>query len=329
MQYTSKKYHILHDVIDDVRIYINKKNINFAECCTDKFIVSSKIMMYCNNIYVNCSNIYLYFVAMLLFKTPTEKQKKDIYQHIQIMNHMAHHGRFTEGIISKMYAPKTIKDFNNSSNYFFTRDNALIIDTLRNYLNDNKMIIDKEVYIYCLASLLVKAIEHKNDSGNLSWLYDYYVTKTYNIHAQHHNSVKVVENIIIDIPEWKTNYNNTVQLFQLNIINFISLLPSDIDILFLDYPYHYHDNVLNTIVSSNDPLEIEYSSMNINEIICILKKIIVIGFQKTKYILILITYNDIIKKEGVVEILSLYDYKTYYIDHNIDLFKIQIMDILA
>lgn len=329
MQYTSKKYDILHDVIDDVRFFINKKKINFAECCSDKFIVSSKIMIYCNNIYVNCSNIYLYFVAMLLLKTPTEKQKFDIYQHLQKMNHLAQHGPFVEGIISKMYAPKTIKDFKNSSTYFFTRDNALIIDTLRNYLNDTMLKINKEVYIYCLASLIVKAIEHKNDSGNLSWLYDYYVTKTYNIHAQHHNSEKVVKNIIIDIPEWKTNYNNIIKIFQLNVINFISLLPSNIDILFLNYPYNYHDNVLNTIVSSNDPLEIDYSSMNTNEIICILKKIINISFQKTKYIIILITYSVIIKKENVIEILSLYDYKTYHIDYNSDLFKIQIMDILA
>ena len=53
------------------------------------------------------------------------------------MNNIAENGPFIEGIICKLYAPKNTKDIKEGERCFYTRENALIIDTLRKYIKDN------------------------------------------------------------------------------------------------------------------------------------------------------------------------------------------------
>ena len=70
------------------------------------------------------------------------------------MNNIGKNGPFIEGIISKYYAPKDTNNIQKNERCFYTRENALIIDTLRQYISDN---VDEEISVYCLVPLLNKA----------------------------------------------------------------------------------------------------------------------------------------------------------------------------
>lgn len=74
-------------------------------------------------------------------KQPNEAQKAKIAKHIEKMNELAEKGPYVEGVMAKYYAPK------EGEVCFFTRENALIIDTLRNYTINIYSVSNPKVFI--------------------------------------------------------------------------------------------------------------------------------------------------------------------------------------
>ena len=61
----------------------------------------------------------------------------------------------------KYYAPKDTNNIQEGERCFYTRENALIIDTLREYI-DNFV---SDLFPYCITPLLIQASIHVNTSG--------------------------------------------------------------------------------------------------------------------------------------------------------------------
>ena len=88
------------------------------------------------------------------------------------MNHLAEHGPFQEGIITKLYAPKETFDIQKGERCFYTRENALIIDTLRNYIESH---VESHLFPYCITPLLIQASIHVNTSGQFKGFRDFFL----------------------------------------------------------------------------------------------------------------------------------------------------------
>ena len=66
-----------------------------------------------------------------------------------------------EGVICKNYAPKNTKDIKEGERAFYTRENALIIDTIRKKIDE----YPESYFPFLIAPLLVKASINTNTSG--------------------------------------------------------------------------------------------------------------------------------------------------------------------
>ena len=78
------------------------------------------------------------------------------------MNKLAENGPYYKGIITELYSPKDTETPKEGERCFYTKENALIIDTLRKYINDN---VPDHLFNYCITPLLIKASINVNTSG--------------------------------------------------------------------------------------------------------------------------------------------------------------------
>ncbi len=126
----------IRNIVEEVKTLIGKEKINIVDGFAGSSVVSRELSYIADNIYTNDLEYYAYLMAYCYLVKPTTEQKDRIIKHIENMNKIAETGPFIEGIISKHYAPQDTKNIQVGERCFYTRENALIIDTLRKYIND-------------------------------------------------------------------------------------------------------------------------------------------------------------------------------------------------
>lgn len=320
----------IKDIIDELRISLNKDKLNIVDGFAGSSVVSRELSYIANNIYTNDLEYYSYLMAYCYLVNPTEEQKERIYKHIEKMNNIAENGEYYEGIISKLYAPKNTNDINEDERCFYTRENALIIDTLRKYINDN---VEIDIINYCLVPLLNKASIHTNTAGVFKGFYKDGNIGCFGGKGKFALS-RIMKPITLDIPIWNDlDYNAHISNKDINIL--INELPDDIDIIYLDPPYNQHPYgsnyfMLNIIATNEEPNEIsnvsgipiKWNKSNYNThsyAVSAMKSLIEIGLKKSKYLLI--SYNN----EGIINTddwkLLFADYVVKKYEINYDTFK--------
>ena len=129
-----KIFEIVSDVKDNI---LEKDKIVFCDGFAGSSVVSRGLSSICNKIYLNDMEYYAYLMAKCFMSKPNDIQLEKIKLHIHNMNEIAENGPYIEGIICENYAPKNTTDIKSNERCFYTRENALIIDTLRQYIEEN------------------------------------------------------------------------------------------------------------------------------------------------------------------------------------------------
>ena len=190
---------------------------------------------YSHRLYSNDMELYSYIINQCFLITPNEFQVEMIRNHIQHMNHLAIHGPFQEGIITKLYAPKETFDIQKGERCFYTRENALIIDTLRNYIESH---VESHLFPYCITPLLIQASIHVNTSGQFKGFHKNKETGLGQWGGSGENDLKrILGAIKLEMPVWsKDTYEPHISQKDTNVL--IDELPSYFDIIYLDPPYN-------------------------------------------------------------------------------------------
>ena len=155
-------------IVDEIALKLQKEKLNIVDAFAGSSVVSRALSYRADTLHTNDLELYSYYMAQAYLQTPSVADQTKIRQHIDIMNHLANNGPYSEGIICKLYAPKSTKDIKEGERCFYTRENALIIDTLRKYIADN---VEPSLFVYCIVPLLNKASIHTNTAGVLKGLY--------------------------------------------------------------------------------------------------------------------------------------------------------------
>jgi len=249
--------------------------------------------------------LYSYLMAYCFLIVPSDNQKERIIKHIQIMNEIAEKGSYYEGIICKLYAPKDSKNIKEGERCFYTRENALIIDTLRKYISDN---VEEDIVNYCLVPLLNKASINTNTAGVFKGFYKKDNIGQFGGRGEFALS-RIIKPIHLDVPIWnKSNYKSYPSNKDINVL--VDELPNNIDVIYLDPPYNQHPYgsnyfMLNIIAKNEEPIELsnvsgiptDWNRSNYNKhksAVESMKKLISKGLYKSKYLLI--SYNN----EGII-----------------------------
>lgn len=316
----------IRSIICEIKNNLSKDKLNIVDGFSGSSVVSRDLSYIANNIYTNDLELYSYIMAYCYLVKPSDIQKEKIINHINIMNEIAENGPYIEGIISKYYAPKNTDDIKEGERCFYTRENALIIDTLRKYISDN---VEPDISNYCIAPLLNKASINTNTSGVFKGFY-----KNNNIGCfggkGKHALTRIKKPIRLDIPIWNNlEYNAYISNKDINIL--VNELPEDIDVIYLDPPYNQHPYgsnyfMLNIIAKNEEPENISNisgipkiwnkSNYNNKNAIYSMKDLLMNGIAKSKYLLISYNNEGIIKEDDWKKLFEPYNVKKYEIKYD-------------
>lgn len=321
----------IRNVVDEVRGLLNKDKLNILDGFAGSSVVSRELSYIADNLYTNDLEQYAYLMACCYLVTPTFEQRERIEKHIHIMNEMAERGPFYEGIIARLYAPKDTKDVKEGERCFYTRENALIIDTLRRYIQEN---VEVDVVNYCLVPLLNKASIHTNTAGVFKGFYKNGNVGCFGGKGEFALS-RITKPIRLDIPIWNDTCSYVAHPSNKDINVLIDELPGNIDVMYLDPPYNQHPYgsnyfMLNVIAKNEEPLELSkvsgipsnWNKSNYNShtsAVSSMKHLMETGLEKSKYLLISYNNEGIISEEDWRGLFAPYDVKKY--EMNYDTFK--------
>jgi adenine-specific DNA-methyltransferase len=292
-------------VVREVTQRLGKERLHLVDACTGSGVVARYLLPLAEVLYVNDLEHYAYVMARSIFERPSEAQREELCRHYKAMKMLASDGPYTEGIIAQHYAPRETQQVQAGERCFYTRENALIIDTLRTY-------IEREVPLalchWCLAPLLVKASIHANTSGVFKGFHKANGLGCFG--GKGGDALgRILKPITVDLPVWSAEPVK-VHCSQLDVLKLIDALPGGIDLVYLDPPYvsaPYSSNyfMLNLIAHNSMPDKVSRvsgiptdwtrSAFNYHDrALAAMKIVLATGLQKAKYLLI--SYSD----EGLI-----------------------------
>jgi adenine-specific DNA-methyltransferase len=315
----------IRSIIDDIRIILSKEKLNIVDGFAGSSVVSRELSYISENLYTNDMELYSYLMAYCYLVNPSDIQKERVLNHIRIMNEIAEKGPYYEGIICKLYAPKDSKNIKEGERCFYTRENALIIDTLRKYISEH---VEEDIVNYCLVPLLNKASINTNTAGVFKGFYKKDNIGWFGGKGEFALS-RITKSIRLDIPVWNcSNYKAFPSNKDINVL--VDELPNNIDVMYLDPPYNQHPYgsnyfMLNVIAKNEEPTEISnvsgiptnWNKSNYNNhktAVESMKKLMSSGLSKSTYLLI--SYNN----EGII---TDSDWKTLFEPYNVKKYEIK------
>ena len=314
----------IRDIFDDIRKLLSKDKLNILDGFAGSSVVSRELSYIANNLYINDMELYSYLMAYCYLVTPTKYQKEMIIFHISNMNYIAKNGPYYEGIICNTYSPKNNNNIQEGERCFYTRENALIIDTLRKYIEEK---VDKDIEPYCLVPLLNKASINTNTSGVFKGFFKNDKIGCFGGKGKNALS-RIMKNIQLDIPVWNNTSDFNAFPYNLEISELVDKLPNDIDVMYLDPPYNQHPYgsnyfMLNVIANNKVPDDISrisgiptnWNRSNYNNKTAFeeMKNLIKKGLSKAKYLVI--SYNN----EGII---TEPDWKLLFKPYNVKKYEI-------
>jgi adenine-specific DNA-methyltransferase len=315
----------IRGIMEEVRGLLSKEKLNIVDGFAGSSVVSRELSFMADHLYTNDLELYSYLMAYCYLVHPTEEQVSRIQSHIQRMNELAEKGPFLEGIVCKLYAPKDTTDIKEGERCFYTRENALILDTLRAYITT----IEEDIQTYCLVPLLNKASIHTNTAGVFKGFYKNGKVGCFGGKGKYALS-RILKPIRLDMPVWNPMpYHPHVSNKDINVL--VEELPH-VDIMYLDPPYNQHPYgsnyfMLNVIATNREPLSIsavsgiptDWNKSKYNKhasAVEAMKHLLEKGLAKATYVLLSYNNEGIITEKDWETLLRPYEVKKYEIRYD-------------
>jgi adenine-specific DNA-methyltransferase len=157
---------------------------------------------------------------------------KDIYNELleEIMRKP-----LSTGIITELYSPKDDDDIKIGERVFYTRRNAMYIDTMRNLIEE----VDHEYRKYFLAPLLSEASIHSNTSGVFKGFHKNKMTGIGQFGGGNQDALlRIKGDIMLPFPIF-SNFNCDSLIYNSDSNVLINEVP-EVDLAYLDPPYNQH-----------------------------------------------------------------------------------------
>jgi adenine-specific DNA-methyltransferase len=158
-----------------------------------------------------------------------------------------------EGIVAKLYSPKNDDTIQKDERVFYTRRNALYIDTVRNIIDSVPVQYQK----YFLAPLIAEASIHANTSGVFKGFHKNKKTGIGQFGGSNSDALlRIKGNITLPFPFF-SNFNCEYKVYNGDSNNIVQEAP-EVDVAYLDPPYNQHPYgsnyfMLNLILENKHP----------------------------------------------------------------------------
>jgi adenine-specific DNA-methyltransferase len=323
--YIGNKRRLIPDIlklVEEVSNNLGKKKLNIVDGFSGTSIVSRALSKMADTLYTNDLEPYSVQMSKCYLETPTDEQKERIQNHINTMNELAENGPYEEGFVSKLYAPKDTNDIQEGERCFYTRENALIIDTLRKYIEDE---VEEDIQTYCLVPLITRAAINTNAACVFKAFYKRDGLGCFDTMGQAQTD-RITRPIRLEMPVWSTESFTSV-CSNKDVNELVKELPANIDLMYFDPPYSIHPYgsnyfMLNLIASNEEPTDIskvvgiptEWNKSLYNKkatAMTAMNELLEESFKKTKYVLLSYNAKGLISEQEMETILEPYIVKKY------------------
>ena len=280
-------------------------------------VVSRMLKYHSHALYVNDMEPYCDCVNRCFLSQPDEPLLQQIQEAISTLNSIHHEH---EGVICQEYAPRSTDNIQPEERVFYTRENALTIDTIRHMIDR----YSPQIRPYLLASLLVKASIHTNTSGVFKGFHKKDGVGHFGGKGENDVTLRIKRPIVLDMPIFSDqDHRCDVYYYNRDILEIISEMPM-LDLVYLDPPYNQHPYgsnyfMLNTILRnqageelsrvSGIPKDWNHSDYNYKKSASTSLQTLLMGLRtKTRYIILSYNNEGIIEKQRLIDIFNTVGY---------------------
>jgi adenine-specific DNA-methyltransferase len=242
------------EVVEEICSELRTNKLSALDGFAGSGVVSRALMPFCSQLHTNDMEYYSYILLQCFLQTPTAEERIEIDKHFEEIERLCQTP--TEiGFISKLYSPKNTDAPTADERVFYTRENAMIIDTLLKYISGVK----KEIKPYLLGPLLIKASINVNTAGVFRGFYKKDGVGHFG-GAGENALERILAPIRPDKPLWSKSTCKTI-CYNSDINNLIMQFDDkELDLIYLDPPYNEHPYgsnyfMLNLIARGEEPTE--------------------------------------------------------------------------
>jgi adenine-specific DNA-methyltransferase len=323
--YIGNKRSLLDFITKGIQIVqkrLNKKKLDIFDVFTGSGIVARHCKQFSNSLLVNDLEKYACITGECYLSNKNEINMTALKNLHDELVAKIKNNPLVEGIITELYSPKSDSDIKKDERVFYTRRNAMYIDTMRKYIESVPLRYQK----YFLAPLIAEASIHANTSGVFKGFHKNKETGLGQFGGSNNDALfRIKGNISLPFPIFSNfNCNYTVYNADSNLI--VKEAP-EVDLAYLDPPYNQHPYgsnyfMLNLILKNKHPENIsnisgipnnwnrsaynkkQYAYSALSELVKNIKaKFILISFNSEGFIG-LDEMKDMLRKIGKVQILE-------------------------
>lgn len=233
--------------------YKSKENdLTIGDLFSGSGVVARMLKTYAHTLIVNDFEPYSALINSC-FLTNKKDFDEESYDKLHHLITCKKRKMITDGVISTYYAPKNDDMILEGERCFYTKENAILIDTYRYRI---EKYVPKEMQKFFLASLLYSASVHVNTGGMFKGFYKDKYTKVGKFGGTNADSLKrILGKIKIEKPILG-DYDSDVIIYCEDTNNLVTNISNKFDIVYLDPPYNQHPYgsnyfMLNVILNNN------------------------------------------------------------------------------
>jgi len=239
--------------IQVVQKRLNKEKLDIFDVFTGTGIVARHCKQFSSSLLVNDLEKYASVTGECYLSNKNEinmSALKEIYNEL-ISN--IENNSLEEGIITNLYSPKNDNNIKINERVFYTRRNAMYIDTMRCYIQSVPLQYQK----YFLAPLIAKASIHANTSGVFKGFHKNKETGLGQFGGSNGDALfRIKGNIVLPFPVF-SNFSCNSIVYNGDSNQIVKEVP-EVDLAYLDPPYNQHPYgsnyfMLNLILENKHP----------------------------------------------------------------------------
>jgi len=236
--YIGNKRSLLDFITKGIKIVqkrLNREKLDIFDVFTGSGVVARRFKQFSNSLLVNDLEKYAAVTGECYLSNKNEINMpvlNDIYN--ELLANLENNS-LKEGVITKLYSPKNDNSIKKDERVFYTRRNAMYIDTMRSYIQSVPLQYQK----YFLAPLIAKASIHANTSGVFKGFYKNKETGLGQFGGSNSDALfRIKGNIVLPFPVF-SNFNCNYTVYNGDSNQIVKEVP-EVDLAYLDPPYNQH-----------------------------------------------------------------------------------------
>ena len=303
---------LIRDGLNTIQKRLNSSRFSSLDIFSGSGIVARFLKQYSHILYVNDLEMYSYIINQCYLANKSDIDWEMLKKYHEEIVWKLNNEPLKQGFITELYAPRNDDRILPGERVFYTRRNAMYLDTAREYIGQ----IPSNLQPLLLGPLLAQASIHANTGGVFK---GFYKNKSGigQFGGQGKNALaRIKANIKLELPIF-SNFDSQVYIYQQDANILTKELPP-VDVAYLDPPYNQHPYgsnyfMLNLLVNYEKPKNISRvsgipkdwnrSDYNRKKYACAALRDLC-ETLKAKYLMISFNSEGFIKKEDMEEMLG-------------------------